>query len=122
MTVTVKNFSKPDEVRKMPSGNGEGAIVLVEGTMVARGELQPGWRWSNDVRPIAATTSCQYEHRGVVLEGTLHVEMDDGTSQDLSAGDAYFIPSGHDAWVVGDQVLRSIDWSPGLDTFAKPKE
>jgi hypothetical protein len=117
-----KNFSKPDEVREMPGGKGAGSIVHLGDMLVARGELRPGWRWSNDVRPIAGTLSCEYEHRGVVLEGTLHVEMDDGSGVDLSAGDAYLIPPAHDAWVVGDQVLRTIDWSIGNETYAKAKD
>src|SRR5437879_10959240 len=103
MTVMAKNFSKPDEHRAIPNGNAAGDIVHVGGQIVVRGEVHPGWRWSNDVRQLAGTASCEYEHRGVVLEGILHIEMDDGSSRDLQPGDAYLIPAGHDAWVVGDQ-------------------
>ncbi|HLZ70713.1 MAG TPA: cupin domain-containing protein [Dehalococcoidia bacterium] len=120
MTVTVKNIERPDELRKMPNGTGEGALVTVGDMIVVRGELQPGWRWSNDLRPIVGTTSCEFPHTGILLAGRLHVEMNDGSAHDLEAGDVYIIPAGHDAWVVGDEPVRSIDWSPANAEFAKP--
>jgi hypothetical protein len=121
MTTRTKNFGSPDEVRQMPNDHGRGELVHLGDMTVGRGELAPGWRWSNDIRPIAGTTSCEFEHRGVALEGRLHVELDDGEAFDVKAGDAYLIPPGHDAWVVGDEPYRSIDWSLRLDEFAKPK-
>ncbi len=111
MTLVAKNFDRPDETLKMPSGNGEGALLDVGGMTVVRGELQPGWRWSNDLRELAGTASCAVKHTGLMLDGCLHVEMDDGTALDLVAGDVYVIPPGHDAWVVGDAPVRSVDWS-----------
>ena len=120
MTVMVKNTGQPDELRKMPNGNGQGAIVHVGGMIVVRGELHPGWRWSNDLQAMAGTASCEVEHTGIMLEGCLHIEMDDGTAIDLTPGDVYAIPPGHDAWVVCDEVVRSIDWAPGNEEFAKP--
>jgi hypothetical protein len=111
MTLMAKSLDAPDESLKMPSGNGSGAIVNVGGMTVLRGELQPGWRWSNDLRPIAGTTSCEVPHSGLILAGTLHFEMDDGTSRDLAPGDVYVVPAGHDAWVVGDEPVVSVDWS-----------
>jgi hypothetical protein len=95
----------------MPGGNGSGAVVAVGDVTVVRGELQPGWRWANDLRAFAGTTSCQVPHTGLILDGTLHFEMDDGTARDVVAGDVYVVPAGHDAWVVGDVPVRSIDWS-----------
>jgi hypothetical protein len=111
MSVLAKNLDRPDEHLRMPNGNGEGSIVNVGGMTVVRGELQPGWRWSNDLRPVAGTTSCEVPHTGLMLEGTFHIEMDDGTSIDLAPGDVYVIPAGHDAWVVGDEAVRTLDWS-----------
>lgn len=121
MTVMVKNIETPDERRKMPNGTGEGSIVNVGGTTVVRGRLQPGWRWSNDLRPLVGTTSCEFAHTGIMLEGCLHIEMDDGSAFDLEAGDVYSVPPGHDAWVVGDDPVQSIDWATNED-FAKPLE
>jgi len=120
MSVTVKSIEHPDEVRTMPNGNGQGAIVNVGGMMVARGELQPGWRWSNDLRALAGTTSCAFPHTGIVLAGCLHIEMDDGSATELRPGDVYSIPAGHDAWVVGNEPVQTIDWSAANADFAKP--
>ena len=118
MGLEVKNLDRPDERREFPKGYGD--LVHVGGHTVGRGQLEPGWRWSNDIRPIAGTTSCEMTHTGLVTGGTLHVEMNDGAAQDLTAGDVYVIPPGHDAWVAGDEPFRSIDWSDRLDDFAKP--
>ena len=120
MTVVAKNIGTPDEVRTLPNGSAKGAVVYVGDMCVIQGEVQPGWRWSNDLRPLVGTTSCEFPHTGVILNGCLHIEMDDGTSIDLKQGDVYSIPPGHDAWVVGDEVLRSIDWAPKNADFAKP--
>ena len=117
MTLLVKNIEQPDEFRTMPNGNGRGAVVNVGDMVVVRGDLQPGWRWSNDLRPIVGTASCEFPHTGIMLAGCLHIEMDDGTALDLQAGDVYSIPAGHDAWVVGDETVRSIDWSPANAGF-----
>jgi hypothetical protein len=119
MTVIVKNLEQPDERRRMPNGNGEGAVVDVGGMIVVRGELQPGWRWTNDLRPITGTTSCQFPHTGVMLAGCLHIEMDDGSGYDLRPGDVYHVPAGHDAWVVGEEPVRSLDWSSANVEFNK---
>jgi len=87
---------------------------------VGRGRVQPGWRWSNDLRPITGTASCEFEHTGFVISGVLHVEMSDGTELDLKPGDVYMIRRRHDAWVVGDQVYEAVDWGPPSQEFAKP--
>jgi len=117
MSVMAKNLDRPDERREFSKGFGN--LVHLGAHTVGRGKLEPGWRWSNDIRPIAGTTSCQFHHTGVALAGTLHVEMDDGTTIDIGAGDVYDIPPGHDAWVAGDEPYESIDWSPRLNEFAK---
>src|SRR5258708_3564157 len=111
MTVMAKNLDRPDESLTMPNDSGTGSLVDVAGMTVVRGELKPGWRWSNDLRPVAGTASCEVRHTGLILDGCLHVEMDDGTSLDLVKGDVYVITPGHDAWVVGDTPVRSVDWS-----------
>lgn len=102
-----KSFSTPDEVRRFPLGHVD--IINLDETVLGRFALGPGWRWSKDVRPIAGTTSCQHRHVGYVMSGHLHVVMEDGTEQDILAGDAYEIPPGHDAWVVGDRPWEAIE-------------
>jgi hypothetical protein len=113
MEAIVKSFDRPDEAGELPKGHAQ--IVSLGDQLVIRGELEPGWRWSNDWQPIMGTASCQLPHTGVVLSGHWHFEMDDGYGFDLGPGDAYAIPPGHDAWVVGDEPVRTIDWAPAHD-------
>jgi hypothetical protein len=106
-TIQQRSFESPDEVR--PAGMGEGRLVSLEGVTFGRVTLQPGWKWSESVKPIAKTDSCQALHHGVVISGNLHVVMDDGSEADLGPGDVYYLPPGHDAWVVGDEPYASVD-------------
>lgn len=87
---------------------------------VSRAMLQPGWRWSNDVKPIAKTDSCMVHHKGFVLSGRLHIVMDDGSELEAGPGDVHDLPPGHDAWVVGDEPYIGIDFSDDMAGFAKP--
>lgn len=110
-------FSEPEESR--PAGRGHGDTVSLGRATFTRIALEPGWRWSTDVKLITHTHSCQATHTGVVLSGRLHTVMDDGTEMDLGPGDAYHIPPGHDAWVTGDEPYVCVDVS-GDDLWAKP--
>ena len=87
---------------------------------ISRATLQPGWRWSSDVKPIAGTESCMVPHKGTGISGRLHIVMDDGTEIEIGAGDAHDIPPGHDAWVVGDEAYVGIDFSDEMAGYAKP--
>jgi hypothetical protein len=109
MAMERKSLDHPDGTREYP--NRTDCLVTVGATTVARADMRPGWRWTNDVRPIAGTTSCQTAHTGYIVSGQLHVESDDGTTIDLAAGDVFDIPPGHDAWVVGDEPCRMLDWA-----------
>ena len=101
--VTKKNFSSADEVRKPEKTTME--LVDLGGTKAARMTLQPGWRWSECIKPVVGTDSCQAHHVGVLMSGTLHLKHDDGTESDINSGDAYVIEPGHDAWVVGNEAV-----------------
>ncbi len=96
-------------------------IELVElgEAAIGRAVFEPGWRWSEHVKPIVGTETCEVHHLGYVLSGQLHVEMDDGASIELRPGDAFEIPPRHDAWVVGDEPWSSVDFA-GRRLFAKP--
>jgi hypothetical protein len=120
MKPIAKSLERPDESRELP--NRSDAFVTLGTLHVGRGELRPGWRWSNDVRPIAGTTSCEIRHVGYMLSGTLHIEADDGTTLDVTKGDVFHIPPGHDAWVVGDVAAVLLDWSDERQDFALPPE
>src|SRR3954454_7534167 len=103
-----RQFGAPDEVRPFPHGRLE--LLRVGGTDIGRLVLQPGWRWSDDVKPIAGTELCEAPHFQYHVAGTLHIEMADGASYDARPGDITSLPSGHDAWVVGDEDVVVVDW------------
>jgi len=114
-----KNFRNPDQVRRFPNGRIEN--VSHGETTVGRFFLEPGWRWSRDVGPIAGTRSCQIHHQGVVLRGRLRVESDKGEVCEFGVDDVYDIPPGHDALVVSDEAFEAIEFASAR-LFAAPSE
>ena len=108
--VEVRNFDSPDETRRPDKTTLE--MVSVGGTTVGRGTMQPGWRWSENIKPIVGTESCQVHHLGIVLSGRIHIVHDDGSEGDISAGDVFSIEPGHDAWVVGDEPYVGVEFDP----------
>ena len=112
----VKSFRKPDEVRTFPKGKLE--LINIGGTTIGRGTFEPGWKWSTSVQPIAKTKSCEAPHFQYHLSGTLKVVMDDGKQFECKAGDVSLLPSGHDAWVVGNEPVVVIDFQ-GMADYAK---
>ncbi len=112
----LKSLNKPDEVRAFPKGKVE--LVKIGGTMIGRAILEPGWRWSTSVQPLAKTKSCEASHFQYHLSGTLKVLMDDGTELECKAGDVSLLPIGHDAWVVGNEPVVVVDFQ-GMVDYAK---
>jgi hypothetical protein len=112
-----KSFTSPDETRQFPNGSAE--ILNIGGGQVGRLVFQPGWRWSSDVKPIAHTRSCEAPHFQYHVSGRLGIRMDDGTELVAGPGDITSLPSGHDAWVVGDEPVVVVDWY-GASRYAKP--
>jgi quercetin dioxygenase-like cupin family protein len=106
--VEARGFDSPDETRTPEKTRIE--VVRVGGTTAARFTFQPGWRWSECVKPVAGTDSCQARHVGVVQEGRLAVRHEDGSEVELTPGDAYVIEPGHDAWVVGDDQFVGFEF------------
>jgi len=104
-----KPFDTPDETRPVP-----GALLrLVNLGEVAVGHAvwQPGWRWSNDLRPLAGTDWCENHHLGYAISGRLAVLMENGEQLEIRGGSVYEIPPRHDAWVVGDEPFETVEWS-----------
>ena len=103
-----RSFDSPDSVRPfekskiMKSKLGDYVFMI--------SEFEPGWKWSEHVKGFARTPSCQVPHVGVMLSGRLHFLMDDGTEEEFGPGDLYVIPGGYDAWVVGDEIARTVDF------------
>jgi hypothetical protein len=61
---------------------------------------------------VVGTDSCQNRHIGVAQSGRLKISHEDGTEQEIAAGDAYVIEPGHDAWVVGDEAFVGFEFEP----------
>jgi len=116
MAVEKKSLESPDEVRKFE--HGAASVVNIGGGTVGRFRLEPGWKWSNDVKPIAGTELCEAPHFMYQVSGRMHVVMKDGSESDWNPGDVGVIPPGHDAWVVGNEPVVGIDWS-GAANYAK---
>ncbi len=117
--ITSKSFDSPDETRTPDKTKLE--VINLGDTKAARMTAQPGWRWSECIKPIAGGDSCQNRHLGVVIEGRLHVVHDDGSEADLAPGGAYLIEPGHDAWVVGNDPFVAYEFeSTTAATFAQP--
>jgi mannose-6-phosphate isomerase-like protein (cupin superfamily) len=112
----VKDFSNPDEVRTFDKGKLE--LIKVGGALIGRATLQPGWKWSESVKPIAKTESCEAPHFQYHASGTIRIKMDDGTERDVKAGEVSLVPTGHDAWVLGNEPVVLIDFQ-GMADYAK---
>ena len=103
------SFDEPDEVREGDNWRIE-LVDLAGGAQVGRITVQPGWRWTEHVRPVAGTDLGEAPHQEYELSGRLHVRMADGTELETGPGDVVSLPPGHDAWVVGDETVVAIDW------------
>ena len=111
-----KDFKSPDDVRTFEKGKAE--LVNIGGGVVGRLTLEPGWRWSQHVKPIAKTQWCEAPHFQYQVSGRLHVVMSDGTEFDTGPGQVVTLPSGHDAWVIGNEPVVIVDWH-GATNYAK---
>src|SRR5688572_14098990 len=116
--IEARSFENPDETRT--PDKSKIAIVKLGSTTAGRFEFQPGWRWSECIKPVAGTDNCQARHVGVVVSGRLHIVHEDGTEGEAGPGDAYVVEPGHDAWVVGDEPWISYEFeSKSVETYAK---
>jgi hypothetical protein len=118
-SIAAKSFDSADEIRTPDNARIE--VVDLGSAKAMRMTAQPGWRWSESVKPIVGTDSCRARHVGTVTSGSLRVRHDDGTEQDLTAGAAYVIEPGHDAWVTSAEPFVAFEFeSQTADTYAKP--
>jgi hypothetical protein len=115
-SLEVKSFNTPDEVRTFDKGKVE--IINVGGRMVGRATFLPGWKWSESVKPLVKTKSCEAPHFQYHLSGTLRIKTDDGIERDCKAGDVSMLGSGHDAWVIGNEPVVVVDFQ-GMIDYAK---
>ena len=117
MNLELVNFDEPSETRVFEKGRFE--VYGVGPMTLGRATYEPGWRWSEHVGPTAGTASCQVEHVGLVLSGQAVAKMDDGTERVMKAGDFFYVPPGHDSWVVGDEPYVSLHIL-GSERYAAP--
>ena len=116
--VESKSFDSPDETRTPDKTKVE--LVKMGSVTAGRFTFEPGWKWSECIKPVAGTDSCQLRHVGVVESGRLHVVHNDGTEGEVSAGSSYVIEPGHDAWVVGDEAFVGYEFeSQSAEDYAK---
>lgn len=104
-----KSFADPDVQRTPPKADLR--LVNLDEVAVGLGSWAPGWRWSTDLGPLVGTSLCENHHVGYAISGTFHVAMEAGEELVITAGSAYEIPSGHDAWVVGDEPFVTLEWT-----------
>jgi hypothetical protein len=114
-----KSLNSPDEIRIFPKGKVE--LVTIGGVTFGRGTFEPGWKWSESLKPIVKTQICEAPHTQYHVSGRLRVRMDDGTEEEFGQGDVSVLPPGHDAWVVGNEPVVVIDIT-GMTHYAKQSE
>ena len=115
--LTGKSFDSPDETRTPDKTKLE--VVDLGTAKAMRMTAQPGWKWSEVIKPIVGTDSCQVHHEGMLASGRMHVRHDDGTELDIGPGDAYVIEPGHDAWVTSREPFVGLEFdSRTAGTFA----
>lgn len=115
----VKSHNTPDEKRR--PDKSEIDIVSVGDYTIGRFSFEPGWRWSDCIKPVVQTDSCQNNHVGFCVSGKLTVETTDGGRIDIAAGDSYTIPPGHDAWVEGGEPFVCVEFLSAA-SYAKAAE
>ena len=118
MDLGLINFDEATEVREFEKGRFE--LYRVGPATLGRATYEPGWRWSEHVGPTVGASTCQVEHVGLVLSGRAVAKMDDGTERIMRAGDFFYVPPGHDSWVVGDEPYVSLHIM-GSEDYAVPE-
>jgi hypothetical protein len=119
MAITIKSFDSPDETRAPDKTKLD--VLDMGSAKAARLTAQPGWRWSECIKPVVGGESCQARHVGMVASGRMHIVHDDGAEADAGPGDAYVIEPGHDAWIVGDETFVGYEFeSSTAESYARP--
>ncbi|MFI5979466.1 cupin domain-containing protein [Streptomyces sp. NPDC051555] len=114
-----RSFDSADETRPFEDGKGRLDLLQTDGGPVGRAVFEPGWRWSQHIKPLAGTESCESAHTGYIVSGRMSIVMDSGESAEVGPGDFIQIAPGHDAWVLGDEPCVALDWT-GYGNYAQP--
>ena len=118
-TAVNKSFDSSEETRNVDKGRIE--VLNMGGVQVMRATFQPGWKWSECVKPVVGTESCEVAHLVYTVSGRMGIRMNDGTEIEAGPGDVTSIPAGHDAWIIGQEPYVGIDFQGG-GNYAKPKD
>jgi uncharacterized cupin superfamily protein len=110
-----KNLGKPDDTRSFAKGKIE--VVKVGDLVFGKATFEPGWRWSECVKPIVGTATCMVNHNCYVVSGRMHIKMDDGSELEAGPGDVFVCPPGHDAWIIGNEPCVAYDFA-GAGVYA----
>jgi class 3 adenylate cyclase len=113
-----KSFEQPDATRRFPHGTG--TFVDIGSLAVGRAVLEPGWRWSVDIKEEVGTELCEFHHLHVLVAGRMGFQMADGQEHEFASGDVMDVPAGHDAWVIGDEPVVVLDISGNISDFGLP--
>jgi len=111
--LVLKSLNTPDEIRELPKTRVH--VVTIGDYTVSRVRFEPGWKWSESMKPIAGTELCEYPHLAYFISGRMHIRMGDGTKIETKPGDLVEIPPGHDGWVIGNEPVVTIDFVGGKD-------
>lgn len=114
----VKSLYVPDETIPIPNGRVE--VAHLGATDAHRVTFQPGFRWTEHFKPIAGTELCEVASIGYVIAGRAGVRMADGAERELTPGDAFDLPAGHDFWTIGDEPCVVIDFAPAQTSAPSP--
>jgi hypothetical protein len=113
--VILKQFETPDEVISFEKGRFE--KISLGGMIIGRAVYEPGWKWSTHIGLKSGAKLCQVEHVGLVVSGRATAAMEDGTIIEMRPGDLFYIPPGHDSWVVGSEPYVSLHFL-GAEKYA----
>jgi quercetin dioxygenase-like cupin family protein len=108
-SLEINDFSTPDDIRR-PDPTVAIEIVKMAGGEIGRYTFQPGWRWSEHVKPVVGGDACMTDHVGYVVSGRMGIQTDDGATGEVTAGAVYHIPPGHDGWVIGDKPVVVVEF------------
>jgi len=111
-----KSHSQADEVRTPDKTRVE--VVKLDGFTMGRFTFQPGWRWSECVKPVAKTEHCELSHVGYAVSGRMTIRLNSGQEKTIVAGESYTIPPGHEAWVEGNEPFVGTEVM-SADMYAK---
>jgi class 3 adenylate cyclase len=112
-----KDVGRPDETRIV----SKGVIRMydVGDSPVSYQVFEPGWRWSESVKPLAGTEWCEYHHLGFSISGRARIQLRDGAEIEIGPQQFFEVPPQHDGWVVGDEPWVQLEWGPA-SAFAEP--